>query len=94
MLSDGFREVMRGLVSESVRSWLLLDSDTRGLGFRDIEVTYGESLPSVGTGEMPPGDSRPYEFMLVILLEAIERVEAYELLLGPDAVDDVEPDVE
>ena len=57
-------------------------------------MTYGESLPSVGTGETPPGDKRPYEFMLVMLLAAIDNVEAYELLLGPDAVDDIEVDVE
>jgi hypothetical protein len=29
-----------------------------------------------------------------MLLAAIDKVEAYELLLGPDAVDDIEPDVE
>ena len=43
---------------------------------------------------MPPGESRPYEFMLVMLLAAIDKVEAYELLLGPDAVDEIDPDVE
>lgn len=60
-------------------------------------MTYGESLPSVGTGEMPPGESRVYEFMLVmlvILLAANDNVDAYELLLAPDAVDDIEADVE
>ena len=57
-------------------------------------MTYGESLPSVGTGEMPPGESRPYELMLVILLAPIDKVETYELLLGPEAVDEIEPDVE
>jgi hypothetical protein len=76
ILSDTFRDVMRGRVSESVRSWFVLERDPRGLAFRDNEVTYGESLPSVGTGEMPPGDSRPYEFMLVMLLAAIDKVEA------------------
>jgi len=32
--------------------------------------------------------------MLVMLLAAIDKVEAYELLLGPEAVDDMEPEVE
>lgn len=43
---------------------------------------------------MPPGDKRPYELTLVTLLAAIDNVEAYELLLGPDAVDDIDPGVE
>ena len=45
-------------------------------------------------GEMPPGDSRPYELMLVMLLAVTERVDAYELFLGPEAVDDTEPEFE
>ncbi|KAL5324317.1 hypothetical protein ACEPPN_008862 [Leptodophora sp. 'Broadleaf-Isolate-01'] len=45
-------------------------------------------------GETPPGDRRPYELMLVILLAVTERVEAYELFLGAEAVDDTEPEVE
>jgi hypothetical protein len=45
-------------------------------------------------GDMPPGDNLPYEFILVILLAASDNVEAYELLLGPDAVDDTDPEVE
>lgn len=42
-------------------------------------------------GDSPPGDSRPYEDIVVILLAAKDRVDAYELLLGPDAVDEIEP---
>jgi hypothetical protein len=61
---------------------------------RDNEVTYGESLPSVGTGEIPPGDNLPYEFILVILLAAIDRVEVYEPLRGPEAVEEIDPDAE
>jgi hypothetical protein len=45
-------------------------------------------------GEIPPGDNLPYELILVMLLAATDRLEAYELLLGPDAVDDTDPDVE
>lgn len=45
-------------------------------------------------GDMPPGDNLPYEFILVILLAARDKVDAYELLLGPDAVDDTDPEVE
>lgn len=95
MLSDSLREAISGLVSEGVRLWLVLEMEPRGLGLREIDVRYGESLPSVGTGEIPPGDKRPNEFMLVKLLEPIERVvEAKELDLGPDAVDDIDPEVE
>jgi len=46
---------------------------------------------SVAQGEIPPGDSRPYDETVVILLAAIDNVEAYELFLGPDAVEDIEP---
>lgn len=49
---------------------------------------------SVAPGEIPTGDNRPYEFMLVILLTANDNVEAYELLLGPDAVEEMDPEVE
>lgn len=45
-------------------------------------------------GEIPPGDNRPYELILVMLLAVTERVEAYELFLGPEAVDDTEPEFE
>lgn len=60
LLSESLREVMSGLVSDNARPWLVRDIDPRGLGFRDRDVTYGDSLPSVGTGERPPGgDGRP-----------------------------------
>jgi len=45
-------------------------------------------------GERPPGDNRPYELRLVMLLVVTERVEAYELFLGTEAVDDTEPEFE
>jgi hypothetical protein len=45
-------------------------------------------------GEIPPGDNFLYELILVMLLAATDKVEAYELLLGPDAVDDTDPNVE
>jgi len=59
ILSDIFREVTRGLVSDKVRAWLDREMDPLGLGLRDREVIYGDSLPSVGTGESTPGDVRP-----------------------------------
>lgn len=59
-----------------------------------MEVTYGESDISEPPGEIPPGDNRPYEPMLVILLAATESVEAYEPFLGPEAVEETDPDVE
>ena len=69
--------------------------DPLGLGFRDNDDTYGESDMSDAPGEIPPGDLRPYEPILVMLLAATDKlVEAYELLRGPDAVEDTDPEVE
>jgi hypothetical protein len=68
--------------------------EPRGLGFNDSEVTYGESDMSEEPGEIPPGDNLPYELILVMLLAATDKFEVYELLLGPDVVDDTDPDVE
>lgn len=73
----------------------------RGLGFRESEVTYGvsvirTSVISEPPGDIPPGESRPYdELTLVMLLAAIDKVEeAYELFRGPDVVEETEPEVE
>jgi hypothetical protein len=50
---------------------------------------------SEAPGDIPPGESRPYELILVILLAAIDNVEeAYELFRGPDVVDETDPEVE
>lgn len=64
--------------------------EARGLGFDDM---YGESV-SIAPGETAPGDSFPYEPILVIPLVATDNEEAYELFLGPEAVDDTDPEVE
>lgn len=64
---------MSGLLSESVRWCVVFEILPLGLGLSDKEVTYGESpLVSVALGEIPPGDKRPYEFILDILLAASE----------------------
>jgi len=94
MLSDGFRQVKSGLVSDNARWLFALVRDPRGLGFKDSEVTYGESNMSILPGDIPPGDPLPYEFRLVMLLAATDKVDAYELLLGPEAVEDTDPEVE
>jgi hypothetical protein len=49
---------------------------------------------SEAPGDIPPGDSRPYEFILVRLLAAVDNVEAYELFRGPDVVDETDPEIE
>jgi hypothetical protein len=55
---------------------------------------YGESMSIIPGETAAPGDNLPYEPKLVILLAVTDNEEAYELFLGPEAVDDTEPDVE
>lgn len=49
---------------------------------------------SIAPGDAALGDSFPYDPILVKLLAVTDNEEAYELFLGPDAVDDTDADVE
>jgi hypothetical protein len=47
---------------------------------------------SIAPGEMPPGENRLRESMIIILLPARDGVEEYELLLGVEG--DMDPEIE